>query len=162
MTVSPLDVRTPTRRPHGRYTYLATDILTGTVTAEVPMVGVSYGFELGWGCKQFRGTVPLFDRTLFPTDSARRDVLLATRKWRSGLYVLRDGVVQWGGIITSVLPDGQDSLSVTAQGALAYFNRRLISDDLLYGSGAASSDAGVTWTEPASLATTSISPNRER
>lgn len=75
-----------------QYTYLFCDLATDTLLAELPMIAAEYSTELN-GVGQFRGTVPLSDEVaqLGPMD--------ATIPARTALYIDRDGVIVWAGII---------------------------------------------------------------
>ncbi|MFD7410159.1 hypothetical protein [Kitasatospora purpeofusca] len=83
---------TPALAPIHQYTYLFCDLVTDRVLAELPVIGAEYSTELS-GVGTFRGTVPLNDETgqLGPMDATIPD--------RTALYIDRDGVIVWAGII---------------------------------------------------------------
>ncbi|WP_369183335.1 hypothetical protein [Streptomyces sp. Y1] len=80
-----------------QYTYLFCDLVTDRVLAELPVIGAEYSTELN-GVGTFRGTVPLSD------DVAQLSPMDATIPARTALYVDRDGVIVWAGIIWTRRP----------------------------------------------------------
>ncbi|ABD94213.1 unknown [Streptomyces phage mu1/6] len=88
---------TPAIAPVHQYTYLFCDLVTDRVLAELPVIGAEYSTELN-GIGTFRGTVPLSDEVaqLGPMD--------ATIPRRTALYIDRDGVIVWAGIIWTRRP----------------------------------------------------------
>jgi hypothetical protein len=75
------------------YTYLTFDLMTNTPLAELPLSGVSFSRLLN-GAGAFRGTLKLGD----PKVTALNPIA-STIPARTALYVDRDGVLVWGGII---------------------------------------------------------------
>ncbi|MFD0408632.1 hypothetical protein [Kitasatospora sp. NPDC127116] len=75
-----------------RYTYLFCDLMSDRVLAELPVIGAEYSTELN-GVGTFKGTIALTDEVaqLGPMDATTPD--------RTALYIDRDGVIVWAGII---------------------------------------------------------------
>jgi hypothetical protein len=82
----------PQAEPEHTYTYLFCDLRTDELLAELPLSGVSYSYELN-GVGTLRATIPYNDETL-PLDPET-----ASQPARTAVYVDRDGVLVWGGII---------------------------------------------------------------
>lgn len=97
------------------YTYITADILTGTVIEEVPLRSVKWAKELN-GPGSFEGTIDA------DHPKAVRNVVSPGARF---IYVLRNGVPVWGGIIWVVRNKG-GVLEIQAQGIWSYFRRRLI------------------------------------
>ena len=74
------------------YRYFTTDLLSNTLLAEIPFTGVSYERAIK-GAGKFGGKVPVIDRT------TAFNIYDATMPGKTGLYVTRNGVCVWGGII---------------------------------------------------------------
>ena len=74
------------------YRYITTDLLTNSVLAEIPFKGVTYERALKAAGK-FSGNIAVTDQT------ESMDLYNSTMPGKTGLYVLRDGVCVWGGII---------------------------------------------------------------
>lgn len=108
--------------PAHTYTYLACDLLTDTVLAELPLQGVQYETVLS-GIGALSAFLPLNAETL-PLDPIN-----ATVGGRTALYVDRDGVLVWGGIIWTrrSAPGG---LQIQAAEFLSYFQHRYITQTL--------------------------------
>jgi hypothetical protein len=80
-----------------QYTYLFCDLMTDRILAELPVQQVEFSSELN-GAGTFKGTVPLNDQT------AVLGPMAATIPARTSLYVDRDGVIVWGGIVWTRRP----------------------------------------------------------
>ena len=76
------------------YRYFVTDIVSNTLLAEIPFQGVSYGRALK-GAGSFSGKIPVIDKT------ASFNLYDSTMPGRTALYVTRNGICVWGGIIWS-------------------------------------------------------------
>jgi hypothetical protein len=76
------------------YRYFVTDIVSNTLLAEIPFQGVSYGRALK-GAGSFSGNIPVIDKT------ASFNLYDSTMPGKTALYVTRDGVCVWGGVIWS-------------------------------------------------------------
>lgn len=86
------DQRGYAQQPDHTYTYLFCDLLTDELIAELPLASVSYSTELN-GIGTLTATIPYSDDTL-PLDPDN-----ASTPARTALYVDRDGVIVWGGIV---------------------------------------------------------------
>lgn len=135
------------------YRYFLTDLLSNTVIAEVPFKGVSFE-RANKKAGGFNGNIP------FIPDTKALDLYNATMPGRTGLYVLRNGVCVWGGIIWGRQYSVSDkNLSVDAAEFTSYFYHRHIWQTIAYGSGyigvstysVASGVATVTTEEPHGL-----------
>lgn len=111
------------------YRYLVADLLTDTIREEMPFENVSFGDVLN-APGSFSGTLPLSvkDRTGFEkVTRANLD------PGRTALYVERDGVLVWGGIIwTASADEGNFTLTIGAEGFWSYFRHRLIRNTHAY------------------------------
>ena len=76
------------------YRYYLTDLVSNQVIAELPFTGVSYQRVLR-KAGTFSGQIPAIEAT------EKYDLYETTMPGRTGLYVLRNGVCVWGGIIWS-------------------------------------------------------------
>jgi hypothetical protein len=100
-----------------RYRYLVGDLLTGILREEMPFTGVKYNQVLN-GPGAFAATIGLRHRK-------------ATRAnldpGRTTIYVERDGVLLWGGILWAARPSTDVAkIDLTGEGFWSYFRRRLI------------------------------------
>ncbi|MER6103627.1 hypothetical protein ABT115_15215 [Streptomyces sp. NPDC001832] len=109
--------------PEHTYTYLFCDLMTDTVLAELPLSDVTYSTVLN-GIGTLTATVPYADETL-PLDPET-----ATTPGRTAVYVDRDGVIVWGGIIWTRQPDSQRSKQIQAAEFLSYYQRRYVKTTL--------------------------------
>ncbi|MGD1220009.1 hypothetical protein AB9Q10_16450 [Streptomyces krungchingensis] len=112
----------PVPEPEHTYTYLFTDLRTDTLLAELPLANVSYSFELN-GIGRLTGTVPYNDETL-PLDPDT-----ACRPARTAVYVDRDGVLVWGGIVWT-RQDATGGKQIQASEFLSYFQHRYVKKTL--------------------------------
>lgn len=78
--------------PEHTYTYLFCDLRTDQLLAELPLSGVSYSTELN-GIGKLTATIP------YNGDTGPLDPDTASEPARTALYVDRDGVIVWGGIV---------------------------------------------------------------
>ena len=102
------------------YRYYTTDLLTNQILAEIPFKGVSYERALK-AAGGFSGQVPVISET------DTYDLYDSTMPGNTGLYVVRDGVCVWGGIIWSRSYNViTRTLSVTANEFPSYFQHRKI------------------------------------
>lgn len=76
------------------YRYFTVDLLSNALLAEIPFQGVSYERALK-AAGSFSGSIPIVNAT----DSM--DLYETTMPGKTALYVVRDGVCVWGGIIWS-------------------------------------------------------------
>ncbi|MFD6294511.1 hypothetical protein ACFWFU_06870 [Streptomyces sp. NPDC060235] len=109
-------------QPQHTYTYLFCDLRTDTLLAELPLSGVSYGYELN-GIGTMRGTVPYNSETL-PLDPET-----ATTPARTSVYVDRDGVLVWGGIVWT-RTDATGGKQIQAEEFLSYYKHRYVKKTL--------------------------------
>lgn len=108
--------------PAHTYTYLACDLLTDAVLAELPLQQVTYETVLS-GIGTLRAFLPLNDET------NQLGVLDATVGGRTALYVDRDGVIVWGGIIWTREPE-KGGVNIQAAEFLSYYQHRYITQTL--------------------------------
>ncbi|WP_105972677.1 hypothetical protein [Streptomyces geranii] len=104
-----------------RYTYYTADLSTGAITDELPLYDVTFSTELN-EAGEFRGRLPLGDRRV--TVHHPREL---TEPGRAALYVERDGVLVWGGVVWTVKYTSADQhLEISAAGFLSYFDHRRV------------------------------------
>ncbi len=116
------------------YRYFITNLITNQVIGEVPLTGVSYERALK-DAGSFSGTLSLAEEIV------GIDVYNATMPGKNAIYVLRNGVCVWGGVIWSRSYDvvGK-TVSINANEFTSYFQHRKIwkswnltySDTLVY------------------------------
>ncbi|PJN38989.1 hypothetical protein CG747_20835 [Streptomyces sp. CB02959] len=100
------------------YTYLFCDLRTDAVLAELPLRDVRFSTELN-GIGTLSATVPYTDDTI-PLDPDT-----ATRPARTAVWVDRDGVIVWGGIVwTRELVEG--GKAIQAAEFMSYYQRRTV------------------------------------
>lgn len=108
-------------RSRARYAYLVADLRTGAVMDELPLHGVSFSTVLN-DAGEFRGQLAIGDRRVSVREPQR-----VTEPGRTALYVARDGVLVWGGVIwTSKYSSPERMLEIGAAGFLSYFDRRRV------------------------------------
>ena len=112
----------PAAQPEHTYTYLFCDLRTDTLLAELPLANVSYSFELN-GIGTLRGTIPYNDETL-PLDPET-----ASTPARTAVYVDRDGVLVWGGIVWT-RQDAAGGKQIQASEFLSYYLHRYVKKTL--------------------------------
>ena len=102
------------------YRYFTTDLLSNTVLAEIPFRSVNFERSIK-AAGSFSGTIPVI------ADTAHMDLYNSTMPGKTGLYIVRDQVCVWGGIIWSRSYDVLDrSLSVNGSEFPSYFHHRNI------------------------------------
>lgn len=109
------------------YTFLATDLLTGTVVDELPLIVTQMTLSL---CEAgaLSAVVPIADPSV-----ASRPWQAATQPRRTAIYVDRGGVLIWGGIIWSRRTvDNGNAIQIDAQTFESYFARRVIKKTLMF------------------------------
>jgi hypothetical protein len=110
------------------YRYYLTDLLTNTVISEVPFKNVSYE-RVNRKAGGFSGTIPFLETT------KALDLYEATMPGRTGLYIMRNGVCVWGGIIWARTYDVRSQeLSVDGAEFVSYLYHRNIWQTITYGS----------------------------
>lgn len=100
------------------YRYYTADLLTDEILEEIPFRGVSWERVLK-GAGKFSGSIPVV------TDTDSIGLHDATSPGRTALYVVRNGVCVWGGIIWSRQYSANSrSLNVSASEFPSYFYHR--------------------------------------
>jgi hypothetical protein len=103
------------------YTYLLSDLRTNAVLATLPLTQVSYDKRLN-GVGTFSGSLPLGDARV-----AELDPFGSTQPGRTALFVDRDGVLDWGGILWTRRYDSASSaLELQAQDFWSYLSHRIV------------------------------------
>jgi hypothetical protein len=110
------------------YRYFLVDILTNQTIAEIPFVDVSYERALS-KAGSFSGSIPVIDATV------ALDLYENTMPGKTSVFVLRNGVCVWGGIIwgRQYSPSGK-KLTVDASEFISYLYHRVLWQTLYYGS----------------------------
>jgi len=102
------------------YRYFTTNLLSNDVLAEIPFSGVTFERALN-SAGSFSGTVPVIP------SNAGLDLYNSTMPGKTGLYIVRDGVCVWGGIIWNRNYNVVDrTLSVSASEFTSYLYHRNI------------------------------------
>lgn len=110
-----------------RYRYFTTDVITNEVLAELPLNSVVFDRAINTS-GMFEGNIPLGDPSLKTVD-----VIRATEKGRTAIWVDRDGAIVWGGIIWTRTYDSKNKiLQIQGNDHLSYFDHRFIKMDLNY------------------------------
>jgi hypothetical protein len=110
------------------YRYYTVDLLTNNVIAEIPFTGVSYERALS-KAGSFSGTIPMIDAT------SSFNLYETTMPGKTALYVLRNGVCVWGGIIWSrSYSPANKTLTIDGQEFISYLYHRAVWQTLYYGS----------------------------
>jgi hypothetical protein len=105
------------------YRYFTTDLLSNTLLAEIPFTDVSYERALK-GAGAFSGKIPILPKTSSPIINPL-DLYEATMPGKTALYVMRDGICVWGGIIWSRQYNlVSRDLQVSASEFTSYFQHR--------------------------------------
>lgn len=102
------------------YRYYAVDLLGNYTLAEIPFRGVSWGRALK-GAGSFSGKIPVIEAT------ESLSLYDSTMPGKTAIFVVRNGVCVWGGIIWSREYDAASKdLSVSASEFTSYFHHRRI------------------------------------
>lgn len=112
------------------YRYLGYDLRTQALLGELPLSGVSYGKVLN-GAGSLTAKLSLKHRNAAGTSLAST-FLAATDPERTAIYVERDGVLVWGGIIWGRNYNGEQ-LDIFAAEFWSYFHRRTLKETLIFG-----------------------------
>ena len=109
------------------YRYIFADLLTNSVLGELPITGVSFNQQLNQaGTLQAR-------ILLSGVDGYEYNVDASTIPARTAIYVDRDGVIVWGGVIWGrEYNSANQTLSITAREFESYFERRRITTDVVF------------------------------
>lgn len=108
------------------YRYLFCDLVTNSVLAELPLATTTFGLRLN-GAGSLSADLPVTDPRVRSLDPIN-----ATLPGRTALYVDRDGVLLWGGIVWTRRTDQTNKLQLGAQEFESYFARRLITADAVF------------------------------
>jgi len=101
------------------YKYIVTDLLSDKILAEIPFEGVSFTRALR-DAGSFSGSIPVIP------DNDYLDLYETTLPAKTALYILRNGVCVWGGIIWSRTYNIiTRTLDVNASEFTSYFSRRV-------------------------------------
>lgn len=107
------------------YRYITTDLLTGEILAEIPMQGVSWGRALR-RAGQFSGSIPVIPAT------SHLNIYKSTLPGKTALYIMRNNVCVWGGIIWSREYDAENrTLDISGSEFISYFYHRYVWKSLL-------------------------------
>lgn len=107
--------------PAPRYHYLVSDLASGAVLDELPLRQVSFTSQLN-EAGEFRGTLVLGDPRI-----AVREPYRVAEPGRTALYVTRDGVPVWGGVVwTNRYSSADRTVEIGAAGFLSYFDHRRV------------------------------------
>ena len=102
------------------YKYILTNLLTNKVIAEVPFVNVSWGRAIK-SAGGFSGEIAVTE------DTSYLNLYETTMPAKTGIYVMRNDVCMWGGIIWSRSYNAKDrKLSVSGLEFTSYFAHRKI------------------------------------
>lgn len=108
------------------YRYFTADLLTGNVLAELPLLSPTFGRRLS-AAGDFRATFLL--GTGQYDDS---ELLAGTQPMRTALYVKRDDVLIWGGILwTRSYESDSHVMNINASTFESYFDRMVIQSDFV-------------------------------
>lgn len=113
--------------PTTQYRYLFADLLTNSILAELPLTGVSFTQQLNTA-GTFTGHL-----LLSGVDAVDLNVDTGTTPGRTAIYVDRNGVLVWGGILWGREYDSDSqTLVFQAREFLSYFERRRITSTLAF------------------------------
>lgn len=102
------------------YQYITTDLLTNEILAEIPFQGVSWSRAIR-RAGEFSGSIPVIPET------KHLDIYNSTMPGKTGLYILRNGVCVWGGIIWSREYDAENrTIDVSGAEFISYFYHRFV------------------------------------
>lgn len=102
------------------YRYFTADLLTNAVIMEIPFKGVSYERSIK-GAGSFSGRIPVIEET------AALNLYESTMPGKTALYVVRDNVCVWGGIIWDRSYSAKSrELTVNGSEFTSYFYHRVI------------------------------------
>jgi hypothetical protein len=110
------------------YRYFLTDLLSNDIISEVPFKGVSFE-RANRRAGSFSGSIPFIEAT------KGLNLYEATMPGRTGIYIMRNGVCVWGGIIWSRTYDvANRTMEVQGGEFMSYFYHRNIWQTIQYGS----------------------------
>jgi hypothetical protein len=106
-----------------RYTYLVADLRSGEIFDELPLTEVTFSRALN-DVGELRGQLPLGDPRV-----PAAEIRAMTEPARSAIYVDREGVLVWGGIIwTTRYTASTKTLEIGAADFLSYLDHRMLID----------------------------------
>jgi hypothetical protein len=109
------------------YRYLLADLLTNTIIAELPLTGVAFGSQLNQA-GAFQGHV-----LLSGIDTVGFNVANSTIPGKCAIYVDRDGILVWGGIIWGrSYQSTNQTLTINAREFESYFEKRRITSTQVF------------------------------
>jgi len=109
------------------YRYLFVDLLSNTIIGELPLTGVGFTQQLNQP-GTFQGHL-----LLSGVNADKYNVELSTIPAFCGLYVDRDGVLVWGGVIWGRSYNStSQTLSFSAQEWISYFDHRRVTQDVQF------------------------------
>lgn len=107
------------------YRYLFVDLLSNTIIGELPLTGVSFTQQLNQP-GTFQGHL-----LLSGINADKYNVELSTIPAHCGLYVDRNGILVWGGVIWGrTYNSTSQTLTFSAQEWISYFDHRRITQDV--------------------------------
>ena len=110
------------------YRYFLTDLLSNNIISEVPFREVSFS-RANRRAGEFSGTIAFVEAT------KGLDLYEATMPGRTGIYIMRNGVCVWGGMIWGrTYSVSEQTLEVTGAEFMSYFYHRNIWQTIQYGS----------------------------
>jgi len=102
------------------YKYVLVDTLTDSVLAELPFVDVTYTRGLN-DAGTFSGSLPI------TAETTNSDIYNSTLPGKTSLYILRNSVCVWGGIVSTRSYNVREKiLDVTADEFVSYLDRRFL------------------------------------
>lgn len=110
-----------------QYRYLFADLITNDILAELPLTGVNF--------TQVLNSPGSFSGRILGSDARELgyDITASTEPGRTAIYVDRDGVLIWGGIIwLRTWNSDRQTFEFSAREFLSYFERRRITDTTVY------------------------------
>lgn len=109
------------------YRYFLTDLLSNSLISEVPFKSVSYE-RTNRKAGSFSGTIPFIPST------GGLNLYEATMPGRTGIYIMRNDICVWGGIIWSRSYNVESKeLKIDGSEFISYFYNRNIWQTLIYG-----------------------------
>lgn len=110
-----------------QYRYLFADLITNDILAELPLTGVTF--------TQALNTAGSFSGHILGSDARELgyDIVGSTQAARTSIYVDRDGVLIWGGILWNRSWDSNSqTFNFQAREFPSYYERRRITETLVY------------------------------
>ena len=109
------------------YRYLFVDLLSNIIIGELPLTGVSFTQQLNQP-GTFQGHL-----LLSGINADKYNVELSTIPAHCGLYVDRDGILVWGGVIWGrSYKSTSQTLTFSAQEWISYFDHRRVTQDVQF------------------------------